>query len=175
MTMKKILLTLVTVISLMGFVQAEEGGVTLNPQFGAFYQKGFNAVLELEFESRYFHSWNVYLDFCNTFTYCENDHTFFCQETFWDYQTAAIGVAYKYELIRWRNANLKARLGFDLGADYCKKDDYTFYMSADVGFELSYTLRNRVQLSLIQKNDFCFLTRDHFKNGLLVGIKIPLN
>ena len=36
-------------------------------------------------------------------------------------------------------------------------------------------LRNRVQLSLIQKNDFCFLTRDHFKNGLLVGIKIPLN
>ena len=175
MTMKKILLTLVTIISLMGFAQAEEGGVTLNPQFGAFYQKGVNAVLELEFESRYFHSWNVYLDFCNTFKYCENDHTFFCEETFWDYQTIAIGVAYKYELIRWRNANLKARLGFDLGADYYKKDDYTFYMSAEVGFELSYTLRNRVQLSLIQKNDFCFLTRDHFKNGLLVGIKIPLN
>lgn len=175
MTMKKLLLTIISIFSLALYAQAGEGGITLNPQIGAFYQRGFNGILELEFETKYFHSWNVYLDFCNTYKYCQNDHTIFCEETFWDYQTIAIGAAYKYELIRRRNLNFKARLGFDLGADYCKKDNYTFYMSAEIGFELSFVTKSGVQLSLIQKNDFCFFTRDHFKNGLLIGIKIPLN
>lgn len=173
--MKKLLLTIIASFSLALSAAAGEGGITLNPQLGAFFQKSFNGILELEFEGRYYHSWNVYLDFCNTYRYCQNDHTYFCEETFWDYQTFAIGVAYKHELARWRNTNLKARIGFDLGADYCKKDNYSFYMSAEVGFELSYTLKSRVQLCLIQKNDFCFFTRDHFKNGLAIGLKIPLN
>lgn len=173
--MKKILIIITAIFSLVLIVHAGEGDVLLNPQIGAFYQKSFNGIVEIEFEKKYYHSWNIYFDFCNAYRYCDIDKTIFCEETFWDYQTAAAGVAYKHELLRWRNTNLKARIGFDLGTDYCKADNYSFYMSAEVGFELSHTLKNRIQICLIQKNDFCFFTRDHFKNGLLIGIKIPLN
>lgn len=175
MTMKKILLTLITTFSLTLFARAGEGDLFFNIHAGTFYQKTLNGILEMEFEKKYNHSWNIYFDFSNKVKYCDIDKTYFCEETFWDYQTAAVGIAYKHELIRWRNANFKARLGVDLGTDYCKKDDYSFYMSAEVGFELSYSFKSRWQLCIMQKNDFCFFTRDHFKNGLLVGVKIPLN
>lgn len=173
--MKKHLLIVMAVFSLALSAKAGEGDILLNAKIGAFYQKSFNGLLELEFERKYSNCWVAYLDLCNAYRYCEIDHTIFCDDTFWDYQTFAVGVGYKHNLVRWQNMNLRAQLGFDIGADYCKEENYSFYMSAEISIEMTFSLRNRTQLCLIQKNDFCFFTRDHFKNGLLIGIKIPLN
>ena len=37
------------------------------------------------------------------------------------------------------------------------------------GLEYSYSFRNGMQGFVMQKNDFVFWTRDHFRNGLLGG------
>ena len=38
-----------------------------------------------------------------------------------------------------------------------------------------FNIRNGMQIFVMQKNDFVFWTRDHFRNGLLVGVKFPIN
>jgi hypothetical protein len=41
------------------------------------------------------------------------------------------------------------------------------------GLEYNYVFPNRVQFSVIQKNQVSFFHGDTFRNGLLIGIKIP--
>ena len=48
-----------------------------------------------------------------------------------------------------------------------------FFMGVECGFEYNLVLPNRVQLSVTQKNQVSFLHGDTFRNGLLVGLKIP--
>lgn len=173
--MKKRLLLLIAALTVFVTAKAGDGNRFFNLHIGGFYQKAFVTTIELEFEGKYGHSWIAYADLCNSYKYCDIDKTIFCKETFWDYQTAGIGAAYKHQIARFKNANLKVRGGVDLGTDYCKTDGYSFYLSVDVGIEYCYTFKCGIQLSITQKNDFCFFTRDNFKNGLMIGVKIPLN
>ena len=43
----------------------------------------------------------------------------------------------------------------------------------EAGFEYSYVFQNGWEFSLIQKNNVNFLHGDTFRNGLLLGVKIP--
>jgi hypothetical protein len=78
------------------------------------------------------------------------------------------GLLYKQRLIRYKNGLLRFRLGPQFGAS---KGRYCFGLEG--GFEYSYVFPGGVQLSLIEKNNVNFLHGDTFRNGLLVGIKIP--
>ncbi|KAB4177745.1 hypothetical protein GAQ04_24305, partial [Bacteroides uniformis] len=93
-----------------------------------------------------------------------------CSDSFWSYKTFGIGAAYKPTISRGKNSNLRWRFGADLGAN--RKG---FQASIDIGLEYSYSFRNGMQVFVMQKNDFVFWTRDHFRNGLLVGVKFPIN
>ena len=48
-----------------------------------------------------------------------------------------------------------------------------FFMGLEGGLEYAYVFRNGWEFALIQKNNVNFLAGDTFRNGLLVGIKIP--
>lgn len=48
-----------------------------------------------------------------------------------------------------------------------------FFLGLEGGFEYSYVLRSGMEFSIIQKNNVNFLHGDTFRNGLLLGIKIP--
>jgi hypothetical protein len=169
--MKKLLLMLVTLFSLSFNSFAGDGDKFFNIATGLMYRNTANAVITMEFETKYHNAWEIYVDASTAFKKCEIENTIFCEKTFWDYKTFGIGGAYKPAISRWKNANLRARFGADIGID----EGYSFYTSLDIGLEFSYSFRNRMQFVIMQKNDFAFWTRDNFKNGFLIGLKIPIN
>lgn len=169
--MKKRLLVIMALFSLAFSVRAGEGDLLLNGYVGLAYRNTANAVLAAEWENKYHNSWMVYLDFATNYAWCEIDQTYFCSETFWDYKTLGIGGAFKPVLYRWKNLNLRGGLGVDLGI----KEGYSFFLSVDLMFELTYSFQNRMQAFIMQKNDFCFWCKEHFRNGFMIGVKIPLN
>ena len=67
-----------------------------------------------------------------------------------------------------KNSNLRMRIGPQVGA---YKGDYFF--GAEVGFEYNICLKCGWQISIIQKNQVNFKKGDPFRNGLLIGTKIP--
>ena len=141
-----------------------------NISIGYMYKNTLPILIEYEVEHRQ-HNFALYLDLTTTYKYCQTDKTYFCTEAFWHYKSANIGFAYKPRLVKWKNNSLRARTGFDFGVRQFAK----FNMSLDIGLEYCHTFKNRTQLYISQKNDFVFLSRYHFKNGLLIGVKIPMN
>lgn len=169
--MKRILLICFTLFSLTFNSFAGDGDKFFNLSGGLMYRSTVDALVSMEFEGKYHNAWEMYLDLSTAYKKCEIDNTIFCNKTFWDYKTVSIGGAYKPAFYRYKNANLRARFGADIGID----EGYSFCASVDVGIEFSYSFKNRMQLVITQKNDFAFWTRDNFKNGLLIGLKIPIN
>ncbi len=163
----------VTIIALLAFIPsyAGDGDKFINVSGGLMYRNTVNALIAMEFEQKYHSAWEIYLDMTTTYKKCPVDNTIFCEETFWDYKTFSVGGAYKPAFYRSKNFNLRLRVGADLGTD----EGYSFCAGIDVGLEATYSFRNRMQVFLTQKNDFIFWTRDNIRNGLLIGIKIPMN
>lgn len=90
-------------------------------------------------------------------------------ERFWKGYYWDGGILYKHRLVRYKNSMLRFRFGSQFGA--VQRD---FFLGIEGGFEYSRVFRNGFEFSLIQKNNVNFLHGDTFRNGLLVGIKIPL-
>lgn len=87
---------------------------------------------------------------------------------FWDGYWWNAGLVYKHRLARYKNGMLRFRFGPQFGA--VKHD---FFIGLEAGFEYSYVFLNSWEFSVIQKNNVNFLHGDTFRNGLLLGIKIP--
>lgn len=81
------------------------------------------------------------------------------------------GVVYKQPIKRYKNSVLRFRVGAYAGADSRK-----FFFGAEVGFEYNYVFSNGVQFCFMQKNNFNFLhaARDHFRNGIMLGLRFPI-
>lgn len=159
------------IFSLALKANAGDGDILIKGSAGIAIQKTAWANLGLEWETKYHNAWEIYADFGTGFKYCEIDQTYLCNETFFDYKSFGVGGAYKPKFYRWKNLNLRGQFGVDLGV----KEGNTFFLSLVVGPELTYTFKCNVQLFILQKNEFCFWCRDHFRNGVMLGIKIPLN
>ena len=78
------------------------------------------------------------------------------------------GIVYKHRLVRYKNGMLRFRFGPQFGAVQKR-----FFIGLEGGFEYSYVFRNGWEFALIQKNNVNFLHGDTFRNGLLLGVKIP--
>ena len=48
-----------------------------------------------------------------------------------------------------------------------------FFLGIEGGFEYNYVFQNGWEFSLIRKNNVNFIHGDTFRNGLLIGLKIP--
>ena len=167
-TMKKIIfLIMISFISLKSM--AGDGDKFFNISGGWQWKNTVNAVVGLEFEGKYHNAYELYIDLATAYDKCPICNKV-CSDSFWSYKTFGIGAAYKPTISRGKNSNLRWRFGADLGAN--RKG---FQASIDIGLEYSYSFRNGMQVFVMQKNDFVFWTRDHFRNGLLVGVKFPIN
>ena len=78
------------------------------------------------------------------------------------------GIVYKHRLVRYKNGMLRFRFGPQFGAVQKR-----FFIGLEGGFEYSYVFRNGWEFALIQKNNVNFLHGDTFRNGLLLGMRIP--
>ena len=78
------------------------------------------------------------------------------------------GWVYKHRLVRYKNGMLRFRFGPQFGATQRK-----FFLGIEGGFEYNYMFQNGWEFALIQKNNVNFIHGDTFRNGLLIGMKIP--
>lgn len=166
--MKKILCSM-TLLLVACAVKAGNGDMFWNISGGWQWKNTVNVMVGFEKETKYHNAYELYVDLATAYETCPQ-HGIIDSKSFWAYKTFGIGGAYKPSFWRGKNSNMRLRMGADLGAN--RKG---FQASIDLGLEYSYSFRSGVQIFVMQKNDFVFWTRDHFRNGLLVGFKIPLN
>ena len=136
---------------------------------GALYERGFDATVAWEHETKYHHAWEYfatgYLKYCD-----DPDAGHVTTKSFWDsYNTWHVGIAYKPCVSRGRNHHGNARLGVSGGSDR-----HRFVGGIHVGYEHSYALRYGWQLFFQVKEDVVIRGEDLFRTGLAVGVKVPL-
>lgn len=148
---------------------AGEGDRHIGVQTGVMYPRIFNVTLSYDKESSYHNSWEVYLDYAAQWKKC-NICDKVCKDSFWKNRYSfAVGAAYKPTVHRGKNQVGRFRIGGDLGTN-----TRGFAMGVEIGYEYIWALKCGVQLVAQQKNEITFWGKPTFKNGLLVGVRIPL-
>lgn len=88
----------------------------------------------------------------------------FWKKLFWDG-----GLGYRHRVTRMKNSEFRL-----LGDVYCGSFAKNFFLGFDLGLEYNYTFANNWQFTVQERNCFQFLHHaDTFRNGLMVGLKIP--
>ncbi|GHT53638.1 hypothetical protein FACS189451_03810 [Bacteroidia bacterium] len=167
MKSKKIFILIIGLVFALN-IQAGDGDVSFNVAGGWQFDKTFNAVIALEKEIKYHNSYELYFDLANAYTFAPDGKIY--SNTFWKYPSILGGLAYKPTLLRGKNTSLKMRGGAALGVN-----KNGFECGIDLGLEYSYSFKNRWKIFVWQKNDVVFWTRDHWRTGILIGVKIPIN
>lgn len=153
--MKKLIFALLCAVVTIG-ASAQDGKLTVNAGF--LFPSTLNATVGYEHPLAYGNAVKVFGEVGNHWRKPD-----FWKGYYWDG-----GIVYKHRLARYKNGMLRFRFGPQFGAVERK-----FFLGLEGGFEYSYVFRNGLEFSLIQKNNVNFIHGDTFRNGMLVGFKIP--
>lgn len=156
--MKKFLFILLCAFVSIG-ASAQDGKLTLNTGF--LFPSTLNATLGYEHPLSYGNAVEVFGEVGDHWQVPVSDR--FWNGYYWDG-----GVLYKHRLVRYKNGMIRFRFGPQFGAVQRK-----FFLGLETGFEYSYVFQNGWEFALIQKNNVNFIHGDTFRNGLLIGVKIP--
>lgn len=171
--MKKcLILSLFTLLALTlgageGFAQSRSNKIGIG--VGALISNGLDGTVSLEHETKYHDSWEYFANAYLQWDDCERcGHI--CNESFWsNYNIYSAGIAYKPCIVRGRNNHGNLRIGLSGGGSTDDKLVGTLH----VGYEHSYALKKEWTLYWQIKCDGSLNTRDNFKVGAAIGIKIP--
>ena len=153
--MKKFLITLFCAVVAIG-ASAQEGKLAVNAGF--LFPSTLNATIGYERPLSYGNAVELYGE----------AGTHWQEKDFWKSYYWDGGIVYKHRLVRYKNGMLRFRFGPQFGAVQKR-----FFIGLEGGFEYSYVFRNGWEFALIHKNNVNFLHGDTFRNGLLLGVKIP--
>lgn len=156
--MKKFLFTLICAVTTL-CASAQDGKLTINAGF--LFPSTLNATVGYEHPLSYGNAVEVFGELGNHWQtpVCHR----FWKGYYWDG-----GLVYKHRLVRYKNGMLRFRFGPQFGATQRK-----FFLGIEGGFEYNYVFQNGWVFALIQKNNVNFIHGDTFRNGLLIGMKIP--
>lgn len=167
--MKKILMILVAVlaVSSTAFAGDRDGRVSLG--IGLLYDNGLEATLSYECESDYHNAWEFFANGYLKWDKCAAcGHI--CPDSFWkNYRTWSIGAAYKPCVVRSRNHYGSFRFGASLGSDTHK-----VLGGVHAGYEHNYRLRGGWQVYWQVKSDLMIKSKDLFRTGIVLGVKLPV-
>lgn len=164
---KTITLIIILLLAYVDYSTAGDKDKYFGINAGYLYRRGLNANVFFEQEIANHNAYEIYLDLYNQWSKAEDGKIY--KDNFWKYnRTWGIGLAYKHALWKGKNSNFRLRFGGDLGTN-----THQFVGSLEAGFEMNFVFKNRVQFTISQKNDFVFGGKDHFRNGLLIGFKLP--
>ncbi len=159
--MKKLLVILITILFVSSVKADDTSRIAFN--VGVLAPYTLDATVAYEYATGYGHSWVAQLE-GGTHWQTPVCHMFW-KKYFW-----GGGLGYRHRIARFKNGSF--RIGGDVNCGAFVK---RFTLGFDVLFEYNYTFRNNWQLSVTQKNNFNFLHNvDTFRNGLMIGLKIPL-
>lgn len=147
----------------------------INLGIGALYERGLDATLAWEHETKSHNAWEY---FVNGYLKYEEDPIagHITTDSFWNsYNTWGAGIAYKPCVVRGgirhgRNNYGSLRLGGSLGSD---GDEFIGWVN--VGYEHNYALKHGWTLYWQIKTDLCINGKDLFRTGATIGVKIPYN
>ena len=166
--MKK-LIVLFSLFLLSISAKAGEGDTYISVSGGILHYNAVSAEVAFEKTLAYHNAYEIGLDYYNqVFSHPKdslgneiNRHALLFQG------------AYKYNLVRYKNANLRFRLAGGIGVD----DREHFTCSVTPGFEYTYTTEVGLQLFVQEKTQFSFWSsnKSWFRVGVMIGVKIPLS
>jgi hypothetical protein len=149
--------------------KAGDGDKFINANVGFLMPKTLNASIGWERELANGHAFELFAEAGNHWQ--RNPETGRVDnENFWKGYYWDGGLLYKHRLAKYKNSALRFRLGPVFGAVQTE-----YFFGAEAGFEYDIFFRSGVQLSLIQKNNVGFMHGDTFRNGIMIGLRVPLN
>lgn len=159
--MKRLLVIFITILFVSSINADDTSRITAN--VGIFAPYTLDATIAYEHATGYGHSWVAQIE-GGTHWQTPVCHMFW-KKNFW-----GGGIGYRHRLIRFKNGSF--RIGGDIN---CGAFERRVTVGFDVLFEYNYTFANNWQFSVSQKNSFNFLHNvDTFRNGLMIGLKVPL-
>lgn len=156
--MKKLTMIILCALATLN-VAAQSDKLTINAGF--LFPSTLNATVGYEHPLAYGHAVELYGEVGNHWQKLASEN--FWKGYYWDG-----GLAYKHRLVRYKNGMLRLRFGPQFGAS-----QGAFFIGLEAGLEYSYVFRSGCEFTLTQKNNVNFLHGDTFRNGLLMGLKIP--
>lgn len=159
--MKKLILFLAIVISSV-FSSHAAGNSFMAVKAGFLFPSTLNATIGWEKSLKYGNALEIFGEMGNHW------QTPVCCQ-FWKGYYWNGGILYKQRIANFKNSHLRFYGGTLFGAVKTR-----FSMGVDLGFEYEYILKNGIRLCATQKNNICFFHGDTFRNGILLGVKIPL-
>lgn len=167
LTMKRLLVIFVVQFFPL-LLKAGDGDFYVSVSGGALYSKALNFNVTLEKTLRYHHAWEVGLDYYNQY-FVDSKRS---DGSSFKYRSLLFEGAYKFNVVRYKNTNLRFRGAVGLGVNEREK----FTLSVSPGFEYSYTTQSNIQVFIQEKTQISFWTtnKSWFRTGVLVGLKIPL-
>ncbi len=164
--MRKIILAGLSLLCVMT-AHAGDGDQFFNVNGGFLFNSTLNATLGYEHELSYTDAVEVFAEVGDRW-HRDPRCGLICRDMFKkDYYWGG-GILYKKNLKRFKNSTLRFRLGPECGAH-----TGSYFLAVEGALEYNYVFPNRVQFSVIQKNQVSFFHGDTFRNGLLIGLKIP--
>ena len=149
---------------------AQTNGNRISFGVGALYERGFDATVAVEHETKDHNAWEYYL---NGYIQYDKDKEarHITTDSFWrSYRTWGLGVAYKPCVYRAKNTYGSLRLGGSVGSDTKEVVGW-----ANVGYEQNYVLRHGWHLYWQVKSDVCINGKDLFRTGIVIGFNLPAN
>jgi hypothetical protein len=166
--MKKLIVILCSLFLFSPLLKAGDGDYYFSLAGGLMYYNAMNYGFTLEKTLKYHNAWELGLDYYNQIFSHPKDGL----DKDINYQSLLFEGAYKLNMVRYKNANLRFRGAVGIGVN--ERENFT--LSVSPGFEYTYTCPSNIQLFIQEKTQFSFWTTNHswFRVGVLVGIKIPL-
>lgn len=166
--MKKSILSVIVMLSSVLCTHAGEGDEYLHLSGGFLFQNTMSVTAGWEKELAYDNAIELFAEAGDRWTK-DPECGKVCSKSFWKHYYWNGGFLYKKSVKKWRNSSLRLYLGPVSGATRGK-----YFFGAEGGFEYNHTFSSGVKFVVRQKNDVCFFHGDSFRNGLTVGIKVPL-
>lgn len=167
--MKKLLFVMALTFCSVSATFAQSHSDRISLGVGALYERGLDATLSWEHETKYHNAWEYFVNGYLKWEECAScNHV--CPESFWhSYNTWGVGIAYKPCVVRGRNHYGNLRIGASGGSN-----THDFLAGIHVGYEHNYALRHGWQLYWQAKCDLMVPDRkDLFRTGIVLGFKIP--
>ena len=156
--MKKIILAMICAVASLG-ASAQDSKLTVNAGF--LFPSTLNSTVGYERSFTYGNAVEIYGEIGN---HWKSGPDQFWKGYYWDG-----GLIHKDRLHRYKNGSFRVRFGPQFGAV-----ERRFFIGIEGGFEYNYVFQNGCEFSIIQKNNVNFLHGDTFRNGLMLGFKMPL-
>lgn len=158
--MKRMIFSLIGLVMIINALAGEREHLTVNA--GYLYPNTLNANVGIELETENGHAYEFFGELGDHWRtpVCHN----FWKGYYWDG-----GAQYKHQLKRLKNGAFRV-----FGGAHCGAEQTHVFFGIRAGFEYYYVFKNNWQFSITQLNTVNFLKGDLFRNGLMIGVKIPL-